>query len=118
MSRMNAPAFGKAHRKKRTSVFVTIPAMEADNYLAVSRPKNPSDHFGGSGDYPRAFFEIVIANYRLFPCNPPTRQNASIYSLWAVKSWNSVVIIRVCDALPASAHPMGSRKSDSLMFQG
>jgi len=24
---------------KKTSVFVAIPAMEADNYLAVSRPK-------------------------------------------------------------------------------
>jgi len=49
---MNAPAFGKAHRKKTTPVFVVTPTLEAGNYLAVTRPKKTIGSFQRVGGLP------------------------------------------------------------------
>ena len=121
---MNASAFGKAHRKKTTVVFVAIPAMEADSHLAVSRPKRPSDHFGGSGDYPLATVSGRCQLLRLDKPPPENSLRSDIQGAWLIfaLSWHAPSQLLLEGNPPTRQNdPMvflGGKRRDSCLLPG
>ena len=69
-----------------------IPGLEAENYISPFPPlKKPSDHFGGSGDYPLATVSGRCQLLRLDKPHPENSLRSDIQGAWLIfaSSWHA-----------------------------